>query len=142
MRAYKVEFEGMENEFHHAATDAILIELGFSTAAELADIEIGTMLVKSTHGIPGGWDQYPAIYIKAHESEAYICNCCESEQPGDGFYDICKNCGWENEPGEIQHMFEDGGPNHMSLFVGRFNYSKYGHYKCKVGCGQVTCGCE
>lgn len=132
MRAYKVNFHNTGNnsdmgyEFGDALTGDFLIERGFSTAEELAAIETGTILVKEASGLTNGWEMYSHMTIEAYESESYTCNCCKTEQPGDGLYDICSQCGWENVPDEISNPDTYGGPNHMSLNEGMANYEKYG----------------
>jgi hypothetical protein len=81
------------------------------------------------------------LVITMEDVQSYNCNCCQTEQPGDGGYDICHNCGWENEPGETHIPLDSGGPNHMSLHQGRTNFAQYGHYKCKIGCNYMCmCG--
>jgi hypothetical protein len=133
MRVYRVQFAGMDNEFHHAATEAQIVKYGFANDLTLQGLALNTSITLNTLGLPGGWDKYPSVTFTAHDYMSYNCNCCKQEVPGDGLYDICHLCGWENEPGETQYADQDGGPNHMSLNEGIANFKKDGYYKgaCK-----------
>ncbi len=59
----------------------------------------------------------------------YSCSCCgylTLEEEGDGTYELCPVCYWEND--ELQnnnHDFE-GGANKESLCPTRKNYKKFG----------------
>jgi len=132
MRVYKVEFEGFELEFHHSATEAEIVKWGFCDEPTLSGMGLDTQITLPTAGFPGGWDRYPTVTFTCHDYMSYTCNCCKQESPGDGGYDICHLCGWENEPGETRYPDDgEGGCNHMSLNEGRENYTKYGWYKEK-----------
>jgi hypothetical protein len=139
MRVYKVEFEGYEMQFHGAATEEQIVKWGFCNAITLSGLDIndGSITLKTT-GFPGGWDKFPTVKFTAHDYKSYTCNCCKQQVPGDGGYDICHLCGWENEPGETNYPDEDGGPNHMTLNEGIANYKKGGYYKAAcTDCGQI-----
>ena len=142
MRVYRVEFEGMNSEFHHAAAESQVIKWGFANALTLSSLDLDTSITLNTEGFTGGWSQYPYVTITAHEYESYRCNCCLKEVPGDGDYVICYLCGWENEISEEQYANIDGC-NHMTLNEGRTNYAKHGHYKCKKSCNvyESVCVC-
>ena len=70
----------------------------------------------------------------------YMCPCCEHTVEGDGFYDICSVCRWEN-CGETD-LDVESGPNHMTLREGRQNYIKYGD--CEIRCqhGRMEMYCD
>lgn len=91
--------------------------------------DVVNMAVGQSKTIPwhGKASSHP-VTITKEDVQSYICNCCQTEQPGDGGYDICHNCGWENEPGETHMPDDDAGPNHMSLNEGRANFAKHGWY--------------
>ena len=105
MRVYRVEFEGMNSEFHHAAAESQVIKWGFANALTLSSLDLDTSITLNTEGFTGGWSQYPYVTITAHEYESYRCNCCLKEVPGDGDYVICYLCGWENEISDL--MIDD-----------------------------------
>lgn len=48
------------------------------------------------------------------------CPCCESktiQEPG--CYEICPNCGWEDDPVQSKNSNFSGGANKLSLFEAR-----------------------
>lgn len=129
MRVYRVQFEGYQHEFHHAATEAQIIEWGFCNSITLNSLSLNDSITLRTIGFKLGWDKYPTVKFTAHECQSYKCNCCLQEVPGDGAYDSCHLCGWENDPGETNNPNKDDGPNHMSLTEGRANFKKHGWYE-------------
>jgi len=129
MRVYRVEFEGYSLEFHHAATEAEIVELGFCDSEKLNAIALDSSITLSTKGFKYGWDVYPTVTFTAYDGPSYKCNCCLQEVSGDGAFNICSVCGWENDPDENLYPDEDCGPNHMSLNEGRANFKKHGWYK-------------
>lgn len=128
MKVFRVEFGKDNYEFAHAATAEEIIKFGFCNEITLSGIDVGGSITLRTTGFKNGWDKYPTVKFSAHDYESYICNCCQNEVPGDGVYDICHTCGWENDPSEKLYPDEDCGANHMSLNEGRANFKKFGWY--------------
>lgn len=49
------------------------------------------------------------------------CPCCGKTQVGE--YDVCEECGWENDPVQLGKPDFPGGANHMSLNEARAAYA-------------------
>ena len=76
---------------------AEMINTQLVTAEQLVGLKVGgSRTVPAADKSNKGWT---AVTIDATESVTYTCNCCQTQRPGDGLYDICHHCGWENEPG-------------------------------------------
>ena len=60
----------------------------------------------------------------------YQCPCCNcltlDEPPGEGSYDICSVCYWEDDPVQFKDENYAGGANHVSLKEARENYRLIG----------------
>ena len=61
----------------------------------------------------------------------FACPCCgrltlDEEPPGT--YDICKECGWEDDNVQFHDLDFRGGANTESLREARENYVRYGRY--------------
>lgn len=50
---------------------------------------------------------------KSNETNKLLCPVCGKFYVDE--YDICKNCGWENDPVQFQKPDFPGGANEMSL---------------------------
>jgi hypothetical protein len=55
------------------------------------------------------------------------CLCCGNAAL-EGDYDICHQCGWENDPTSWTHPDDPLTANHMSLTEARKNYQETGSY--------------
>lgn len=65
------------------------------------------------------------VIVYGEQPEEYACPCCgEKMFSTRGEYDICSNCGWEDDGIEEEEEYSD--PNHMTLKQGRENYLLYG----------------
>ena len=65
-----------------------------------------------------------AVTVYGEEPEKYACPCCGQKTLFiRGEYDICSNCGWEDDGSEEEDQYSS--PNHMTLRQGR------GKYICK-----------
>lgn len=58
--------------------------------------------------------------MNTHETVKIVCPVCGKEQVSE--YDICKICGWENDPVQFSNPNFSGGANHMSLLEARESY--------------------
>ncbi len=57
----------------------------------------------------------------------FPCPCCGNYTlPGDGEYDICPVCFWEDDPAQKKDPNMEGGANKLSLSKSRENYKLYG----------------
>ena len=61
----------------------------------------------------------------------FACPCCgrltlDEEPPGT--YEICKECGWEDDNVQFNDLDFRGGANTESLREARENYARYGWY--------------
>ena len=69
------------------------------------------------------------VIVYGEQPEEYTCPCCgEKTLSTQGEYDICSNCGWEDDG--IMDEKKYSNPNHMTLKQGRKNYLLYG--KCTL----------
>jgi hypothetical protein len=64
-------------------------------------------------------------------AERFPCPCCghptlDEEPPGT--FDICKECGWEDDNVQFHNPDLRGGANAESLNEARDNYAKYGSH--------------
>ncbi|MBQ7776686.1 MAG: hypothetical protein IJ379_12275 [Lachnospiraceae bacterium] len=65
------------------------------------------------------------ISVEGDEPIRYGCPCCKKELlPTRGEYDICSNCGWEDDGNEQDDRYSY--PNRMTLAQGRENYRMFG----------------
>lgn len=65
------------------------------------------------------------VIVYGEEAEEYTCPCCgEKTLSTRGEYDICSNCGWEDDGIEEEKKYSN--PNHMTLEQGKENYLFYG----------------
>ena len=70
------------------------------------------------------------VMVYGDEPERYGCPCCgEKTLFIRGEYDICSNCGWEDDGSEEENHYS--GPNHMTLRQGRENYLRCGRCERK-----------
>lgn len=64
----------------------------------------------------------------------FSCPCCGfralSEEPGS--YDVCRVCGWEDDPLQYEQPFLEGGANEPSLHDARQNYLEFGAAEARV----------
>jgi Cysteine-rich CPCC len=59
----------------------------------------------------------------------FACPCCDHrtlDEPPPGTYDICKECGWEDDYVQFHDVNHRGGANIESLREARENYVRYG----------------
>ena len=67
------------------------------------------------------------IIVVGENPIKYFCPCCGKKTLSmQGEYDICPNCGWEDDGNQDEDRYSN--PNHMTLKQARANYSLYG--KC------------
>jgi hypothetical protein len=141
--------DGREMDGPGGLSLAKMINTQLVTPEQMVGMCVGdtkTVSYTPTKGPDAGWH---TVTISMESVKSYLCNCCKTRQPGDGVYDICDDCGWENEPGETQYPDTDGGPNHMSLNEGITNFKKYNWYavpckgcQVKEGHGSWRCRCD
>jgi hypothetical protein len=84
-----------------------------------------------------GDGQWPDWFIEAvndlaaRETESgrrYACACCDQltlGEPPTGTYEICEECGWEDDPVQFHDPDYRGGANSESLREARENYAKH-----------------
>jgi hypothetical protein len=59
---------------------------------------------------------------KLNETSKTFCPVCGKTKVGE--YDICTNCGWENDPIQLEKPSFSGGANKMSLEEAELAYSE------------------
>lgn len=65
------------------------------------------------------------VIVDGKQLEKHACPCCgEKTLSIRGEYDICSNCGWEDDGIEKEEKYSN--PNHMTLKQGKENYLLYG----------------
>lgn len=68
------------------------------------------------------------VIVYGEQPEEYICLCCgEKTLSTRGEYDICSNCGWEDDGIVEEEKYSN--PNHMTLKQGRKNYLLHGKWE-------------
>lgn len=82
-----------------------------------------------------------SVSIEGQNRKKYPCPCCKREiMVTRGEYDICSNCGWEDDGNEQEDKYSP--PNHMTLKQGRDNYKKFGKCESKKNSRKnMTCYC-
>lgn len=63
------------------------------------------------------------------EGRGYLCPCCNQPtlgEPPPGTYEICKQCGWEDDLVQFKNLDLSGGANSESLREARRNYRVHG----------------
>lgn len=66
-----------------------------------------------------------SVTVDGKRPEKQACPCCgEKTLSIRGEYDICSNCGWEDDGIEEEGKYSN--PNHMTLKQGKENYLLYG----------------
>lgn len=109
----------------------------------LADRQDASVAARDIHDAlvdllsPGG-GQWPAWFIEAANDLAardtadgcrYPCPCCEVfslAEPPTGTYEICQECGWEDDNVQFHDLDYRGGANSESLREARDNYARHG----------------
>lgn len=88
---------------------------------------------------PSG-DLWPKWFIEAaghlaawetDKGRRYLCPCCGQvtlAEPPPGTYEICDECGWEDDPVQFCDIDYRGGANPESLREARENYLKHGSH--------------
>ncbi len=62
----------------------------------------------------------------------YICPCCGEKVASsteNGYYEICPNCFWENDPLQSREPSYEGGANDESLIDARWQYLHHKRHK-------------
>ena len=68
------------------------------------------------------------MIVYGEQPEEYIRLCCgEKTLSTRGEYDICSNCGWEDDGIVEEEKYSN--PNHMTLKQGRKNYLLHGKWE-------------
>ena len=63
------------------------------------------------------------------DNELFPCICCGQltrSRLAPGSYEVCENCGWEDDPMQFDNPNFAGGANRVSLATARENYAEYG----------------
>lgn len=62
------------------------------------------------------------------KNEKFCCPCCGyyTLEEGNGNYEICPVCFWEDDAIQNRNADLEGGANKVSLNIARANYGKYG----------------
>jgi len=58
-------------------------------------------------------------------AESLKCQCCEHSLPGDGMYEICEECRWEQDSWPVP-LDEYNVMNSITLAAAKKNYADYG----------------
>ncbi|MEG0830053.1 MAG: CPCC family cysteine-rich protein [Anaerovoracaceae bacterium] len=56
--------------------------------------------------------------MNSKQEKKYPCPCCGNltlSEEGPGTYEICKQCGWEDDLHQFRNPDSDGGANKLSL---------------------------
>jgi hypothetical protein len=92
-----------------------------------------------------GDGQWPSWFIEAANELAasntpdgprYPCPCCGTlalAEPPTGTYEICRTCGWEDDPVQFHDLDYRGGANSESLREARTNYAQRGSSSASHG---------
>lgn len=58
------------------------------------------------------------------------CPVCGHKLPGEYFeHETCPNCGWEDDPGQVDYPDELGANGNLTFNQAANNYEKYGKIK-------------
>jgi hypothetical protein len=108
--------------------------------ASVAARDIHDALVDLLAPGDGQWPEWfieAANDLAARDTESgrrYACPCCGQltlGEPPTGTYEICEECGWEDDPVQFHDPDYRGGANSESLCEARENYAKHGSHAAR-----------
>ena len=69
-----------------------------------------------------------AVSPRAARDGFFACRCCDDYCLSEaGGFEICENCGWEDDPAQEMHPDLAGGANRVSLSEARSNFHSDGY---------------
>lgn len=111
-----LSFEEPQEDIMSSKYDALVRILCESSYSEYSNKELAAMVSDILK---------QPIIVNGKTPEKYDCPCCgENTLSIRGEYDICSNCGWEDDGIEMESRYSN--PNHMTLKQGKENYLLYG----------------
>lgn len=110
---YRSEYERLTRELEEASTGSALPEKP-SALAGLNDL---LLRIRTSAGGTGARHSEGLLVASPPPPDRMDCPVCgrAAEFEGDGSYEICGRCGWENDPVQFENPDLTGGANRMSL---------------------------